>query len=85
MPKATDSSDVPPVVLVERRRTPNRRALWRGGRRNSDWVNRPAGAWRQLETGVAPWRQWLASAAVLWPAAFRWPIHVTSARRNATY
>ena len=84
MPKAIDMSDVPPVVLVERRRTPNRRGAWRGGRRNSDWVNRPAGAWRGLESRATPWRQWLASVAVLW-SAFRWPIQVTSERRNATY
>ena len=30
----------PPFVL-DRRRTPDRRSTWRGGRRDSDWLNRP--------------------------------------------
>ncbi len=45
-----DMTDVPaPVPLVDRRRNPDRRSVWRGGRRNSDWVNRPPHAWRALE------------------------------------
>ena len=35
-------SDIPAAPpLVDRRCTPDRRAVWRGGRRDSDWVNRP--------------------------------------------
>lgn len=52
------SDDIPPVVLLERRHQPDRRGLWRGGRRASDWTNRPLGAWSQLEKHLVPWRQW---------------------------
>lgn len=52
-------TDLPPVVLIERRHTPDRRAVWRGGRRNTDWVNRPLGAWKHFEQSFSPWRQWL--------------------------
>jgi hypothetical protein len=42
-------SDVPLAPpLVERRKNPDRRAVWRGGRRDSDWVNRPRMAWANL-------------------------------------
>jgi len=45
-----DVSDVPPVPpLMDRRRVPDRRAVWRGGRRDSDWINRPPDAWSRLE------------------------------------
>jgi len=60
MRQALEPLDLPPVVVVERRRTPDRRQCWRGGRRNTDWINRPAGAWRHLEQQSSPWRQWLA-------------------------
>jgi hypothetical protein len=40
--------DVPPLVVVERRHQPDRRMLWRGGRRDGDWINRPAGAWKRV-------------------------------------
>jgi hypothetical protein len=33
------------IVAVERRRQPDRRTTWRGGRRDTDWMNRPPGAW----------------------------------------
>jgi hypothetical protein len=52
--------DLPDVVFVERRHAPDRRIVWRGGRRNTDWMNRPIGAWRQLEQRGAGWRHWLA-------------------------
>jgi hypothetical protein len=40
-----DVVDLPaPPPVVERRRTPDRRAVWRGGRRDSDWINRPPSA-----------------------------------------
>ena len=46
----SDVVDVPPPMPpVERRRAPDRRTVWRGGRRDSDWVNRPPSAWAQLD------------------------------------
>jgi hypothetical protein len=54
---ATGSS---PVVAVERRRIQDRRGIWRGGRRNTDWMSRPVGGWARLEQTVSPWRQWFA-------------------------
>jgi len=40
-----DSHDVPaPPPVVERRRRPDRRMMWRGGRRDGDWRSRPPGA-----------------------------------------
>ena len=44
-----DVSVVPPVVLYDRRKSPDRRGSWRGGRRDSDWINRPPGALRRFE------------------------------------
>jgi hypothetical protein len=49
----TDLLDAPPVILVDRRRWPERRAMWRGGRRDSDWTNRPLGALARLERELA--------------------------------
>jgi hypothetical protein len=44
-------SDVPDATpAVDRRRTPDRRTVWRGGRRDSDWINRPPGALVRLES-----------------------------------
>lgn len=37
------------VDLVERRTQPSRRTEWRGGRRDSDWINRPPGALKRFE------------------------------------
>ena len=37
-----------PVVLFERRLRPDRRNSWRGGRRDSDWLNRPIGGLERL-------------------------------------
>ncbi len=39
------ADDPPPVVMMERRCTPDRRTRWRGGRRDRDWLNRPLDAW----------------------------------------
>ena len=39
------ADEPPPIVMVERRRTPNRRTRWRGGRRDRDWLTRPLHAW----------------------------------------
>jgi hypothetical protein len=44
-----DNTVVPPVVLYDRRKTPDRRSTWRGGRRDSDWIHRPPGALRRFE------------------------------------
>jgi hypothetical protein len=47
----SDIADVPPVPPVfDRRRNPDRRTEWRGGRRDSDWVNRPPDALAKLES-----------------------------------
>jgi len=54
--------DVPPLLLVERRQTPDRRETWRGGRRDSDWISRPPGAlteWQLRTPTPARWRSLL--------------------------
>ena len=55
-----DFCDAPPIVTVERRHTPDRRTDWRGGRRDTDWLSRPIGAWDHLQHIMTPWRQWVA-------------------------
>jgi hypothetical protein len=60
MHEGMDALDLPPRVIVERRHQPDRRTSWRGGRRNTDWTNRPLGAWPQLEAQLMPWRQWFS-------------------------
>jgi hypothetical protein len=46
----SDVVDVPLAPpLVDRRKTPDRRTVWRGGRRDSDWTNRPPGAWTEIK------------------------------------
>ena len=57
MQEFSDATDVPPVVVVERRHIPDRPGFWPGERRNTDWMSRPIGAWRHLEQSLAPWRQ----------------------------
>jgi|APDOM4702015191_1054821.scaffolds.fasta_scaffold247017_2 hypothetical protein len=50
----------PHIVQYDRRRAPDRRGGWRGGRRDTDWLSRPPGA---LEVGTlrtTPWIGWLA-------------------------
>ena len=34
----------------DRRKTPDRRGAWRGGRRDSDWISRPPGALRRFDS-----------------------------------
>ena len=42
--------DVPPrPPVLERRQVPDRRKVWRGGRRDSDWKSRPLGALDRLD------------------------------------
>jgi hypothetical protein len=59
------ANDVPVApFLMDRRRIPDRRSRWRGGRRDSDWLNRPLGAWDRIADRSAPparWKQALAS------------------------
>ena len=50
--------DLPVVIATERRHTPDRRGTWRGGRRSTDWTERPIGAWRHLEQQFSGWRRW---------------------------
>ena len=46
----SDFGDVPPPVpQLDRRSQPDRRREWRGGRRDSDWQNRPLGALDRLD------------------------------------
>jgi len=47
----SELSDLPTAPpFVDRRRTPDRRKVWRGGRRDSDWVIRPVGALARFES-----------------------------------
>lgn len=39
----------PPAFTYDRRKSSNRRNSWRGGRRDSDWINRPPGALARFE------------------------------------
>jgi len=59
------ADDVPVApFLMDRRRQPDRRASWRGGRRDSDWRHRPPGVWQRVPDTTQPparWRQVLAS------------------------
>jgi len=48
--------------MMERRHIPDRRACWRGGRRDQDWKDRPDGAWSRVAGRTAAllaWRAWL--------------------------
>jgi hypothetical protein len=66
MPKTHISvGDVPtfddiPVVAIERRRRPDRRRAWRGGRRDSDWLNRPPGVLARVSPNTPRWLTWWA-------------------------
>jgi hypothetical protein len=58
-----DDLPVPPP-LFDRRKTPDRRAVWRGGRRDSDWTSRPLGALTRIERDAiwrARWRRALST------------------------
>ncbi|HSC27967.1 MAG TPA: hypothetical protein VLD67_11875 [Vicinamibacterales bacterium] len=49
------ADDIPYLPSVmDRRKGPDRRTAWRGGRRDSDWLNRPPGAWAQIATRRRP-------------------------------
>jgi hypothetical protein len=47
-----------PYVGVDRRRQVTRRAAWRGGRRDTDWTNRPPGAWDRTVHGLGVATSW---------------------------
>ena len=47
-----ESTDVPPTPVPDRRKTPERRRVWRGGRRDSDWHDRPIGGLDRFERQV---------------------------------
>jgi hypothetical protein len=49
----------PDGVTMERRRIPERRIGWRGGRRDSDWKNRPHGVLTSVGAKGFDWRAWL--------------------------
>jgi len=66
MHNTIELSDVPAFVFVDRRRTPDRRTVWRGGRRDSDWtINRPQGvlALEPDTQRVNVLRRWFSSRA----------------------
>jgi hypothetical protein len=54
-------------LAADRRVLPDRREKWRGGRRDSDWIERPPGALELMANGVTrgwSWRRWLSSSQV---------------------
>lgn len=55
----TWTEDVP-LIAKDRRCQPDRRMEWRGGRRDTDWTNRPPGSLEQFAArqAVNRWR-WL--------------------------
>lgn len=60
-----ETNDVPPATFeFDRRKTPDRRRTWRGGRRDTDWINRPPGALERFEASQLRDR-WRKAFAVL--------------------
>jgi hypothetical protein len=51
----------PPPVVFDRRHAPDRRDRWRGGRRDSDWHNRPDGVWGRMAIQPSWWARQLSS------------------------
>ena len=47
--RGSQSALEPPTFMYDRRKSPDRRDSWRGGRRDSDWISRPPGALRRFE------------------------------------
>ena len=64
MQNLDNANDVPDVVFLDRRHTPERRSFWRGGRRNTDWLKRSLGGWQQFEQRLGGWRHWLAKLPI---------------------
>ena len=50
--------ELPACVSMERRRMPERRIGWRGGRRDTDWKNRPDGVLARVAANHSKWRVW---------------------------
>jgi hypothetical protein len=63
----TDRDEVPAAPPeVDRRKSPDRRAVWRGGRRDADWIHRPPGALSRLtEPGKPTGSRWRDALATL--------------------
>jgi hypothetical protein len=62
MHHAAERIEIVPRVVVDRRHAADRRASWRGGRRDTDWINRPQGEPAQVERGEHwfwTWRPWV--------------------------
>ena len=53
---------------MDRRKNPDRRTTWRGGRRDSDWTNRPPDALTRLEAAqkITGWKRAVLSALHIW-------------------
>ena len=61
-----ETHDIPAVPpLVDRRCQPDRRATWRGGRRDSDWICRPPGALARLAANQPQPSRWLRALTSL--------------------
>ena len=80
-PEAYESDvEVPPVVFCDRRQRPDRRVSWRGGRRDSDWLNRPPGVldrFQRLQRGRV-WRRVIQTSRAFVGQPER-PVHNTAA------
>jgi hypothetical protein len=65
----SDVADVPlGPPAIDRRRTPDRRTEWQGGRRDSDWTNRPPEALANLERAqrIGALRRMVSSVLHIW-------------------
>jgi hypothetical protein len=65
----SDGVDVPVAMPpIDRRRTPDRRTEWRGGRRDSDWTDRPPDALANLERArrIGAVRRMVSSVLHIW-------------------
>ena len=58
--------ELPLIPIQDRRTLPDRRAGWRGGRRDTDWTARPLGALERLESAQQPARGWRWFSLSLW-------------------
>jgi hypothetical protein len=60
--------DVPPSPhVMDARVIPDRRTVWRGGRRDTDWTTRPRDAWNRLNPAppLPRWRMVLSALHLL--------------------